>query len=49
LTHTATGGDYDDAPTAELAVTVTDDDADLVIVATLSVPEGMSETYTVSR
>ena len=46
LTHTATGGDYD-TTTEDLAVTVADDDAKLVIVATLSVPEGMSETYTV--
>ena len=47
LTHTATGGDYD-GTTADLAVTVTDDDATLVIVSSLSVPEGTSVTYTVA-
>ena len=49
LTHSATGGGYNDAPTAELAVTVVDDDARLVIDAPspLRVTEGMSATYTV--
>ena len=49
LTHSATGGGYNDAPTAELAVTVVDDDARLVIDAPspFRVTEGASATYTV--
>ena len=49
LTHTAAGGDYEGA-SADLKVTVTDDDRDIVLSSTsLSVDEGdtTGETYTV--
>ena len=49
LTHTATGGDYGSV-TADLAVTVTDDDTAALALsaATLAVIEGESATYTVA-
>ena len=47
LTHTASGGDYGSV-TASLDVTVTDDDAALVLApATLEVAEGNTAAYTV--
>ena len=49
LTHTATGGDYGSV-TADLAVTVTDDDTAALALsaATLAVTEGGSNSYTVA-
>ena len=48
LTHTAVGGEYDGV-TAELAVTVADDDAVIVFVPTsVMVAEGAAATYTVA-
>ena len=48
LTHTAVGGEYDGV-TAQLAVTVDDDDAVIVFVPTsVTVAEGGAATYTVA-
>ena len=48
LAHTAVGGEYDGV-TAELAVTVADDDAVIVFVPTsVTVAEGEAATYTVA-
>ena len=49
LTHTASGGDYEDATAVDIEVTITEDDiADVTIsITALEVPEGEEETYTV--
>ena len=49
LTHTASGGSYDDVPVAEVEVSVADNDARRVVVAPMQqgVHEGGSNTYTV--
>ena len=54
ITHTSSGGGYTSAPAVDLAVTVTENDADGVDVSdpsgaspTLAVTEGASATYTV--
>ena len=49
LTHTASGGDYDDVAVAEVEVSVADNDGRLVVVAptSLTVNEGGTKTYTV--
>ena len=49
LTHVATGGDYDDLPGANVAVTIRENDATGVIIEpiVLAIEEGSSESYTV--
>ena len=49
LTHTVSGGDYEDVTAADVEVTITEDDTPSVIISTaaLEVQEGGEETYTV--
>ena len=49
LTHTASGGDYEDVTAANVEVTTTEDDTPSVTISTaaLEVQEGDEETYTV--
>ncbi|MDE2813874.1 MAG: hypothetical protein OXM01_12650, partial [Gemmatimonadota bacterium] len=49
LTHTVTGGDYEGVTTADVEVTIIEDDTAGVTISTdaLEVPEGGSQSYTV--
>ena len=49
LTHTVSGGDYEDVTAADVEVTITEDDTPSVTISTaaLEVQEGGEETYTV--
>ena len=49
LTHTVSGGDYEDVTAAQVKVTITEDDTPSVTIstATLEVQEGQEEIYTV--
>ena len=49
LTHTVSGGDYENVTAAQVEVTITEDDTPSVTIstATLEVQEGEDETYTV--
>ena len=49
ITHTVTGGDYDDVTAANVEVTITEDDTPgvSVSVTALTIPEGDAQSYTV--
>ena len=49
VTHTVSGGDYEDVTAAGVEVTITEDDTAGVMISTdaLEVPEGSSQSYTV--
>ena len=49
ITHAVSGGDYEDVAAAGVEVTITEDDTSSVTIstATLEVPEGSSQSYTI--